>query len=118
MGFVDAVKSVYTRYVDFSTRSSRSEYWWFVLFYVIAGIVLGIVDMIIGINILTAILMLGSIIPGIAVGVRRLHDIGRSGWWMLIGFIPLVNLLLIYWYVLPGEEGDNAWGSNPLGSAA
>ena len=60
--------------------------------------------------------MLGLLISGIAVGVRRLHDLGKSGWWLLLGFVPIIGaIVLIYWFVQPGEDRVNAWGNNPLG---
>ena len=120
MNLVDAVKSAFTRYVDFSTRSSRSEYWWLFLSYIILVILLSFIDgFVLGMGILPLIVMLVYFIPTLAVTVRRLHDVGRSGWWIFIALVPLVGfLIMIYWMVISGEEGDNRFGANPLGSAA
>ncbi len=120
MSFQEAISSGLSRYFDFNTRSSRSEYWYWVLFVVLLSIVTGVIDAIIfDAPILRSLVTLGLLIPGIAVGVRRLHDIDRSGWWYLIVLIPLIGaLVLIYWFVQPGTQGSNEYGDNPLGDAA
>lgn len=123
MGFGEAIQSGFGRYIDFSTRSSRSEYWFWVLFILLVQIGLGIVDALVfgsgmhegGVGILGGLFALATIIPGIAVGVRRLHDIGRTGWWILIGLIPVIGVIvLIVFFVKPGQPGSNAYGPNPL----
>ena len=131
MTMIEAVKSVYSNYATFSGRARRSEYWWWFLAYIIIIIVLGIIEGAVfgsgtaelsagdgGFNasftggILTNIFMIASIIPALAVGVRRLHDIDRSGWWLLISFIPLIGwLILLYWNVQPGTPGQNRFGA-------
>ena len=112
----------FQRYFDFSGRSSRSEYWWWILFVIIAGVVLTVADILIGTynadtesGLLASIFGLVTFIPGIAVGVRRLHDINRTGWWVLFAslffwllFIPV--LLLLYWATRPSDQGDNEYG--------
>ena len=116
MGFVDAVKSGFTGYVDFRGRSSRSEYWWFLLFYIIVIIALSILD-ISGAGVLVAVGYLAFLLPTIAVQVRRLHDIDRSGWWILITFVPIVGaIVLLVWYCTKGSNGSNRFGQDPLGS--
>ena len=119
MTFQEAIASGLSRYIDFDTRSSRSEYWYWALFAFLVSIVANIIDGIIfGGPVLAGLVGLGLIIPGIAVGVRRLHDIDRSGWWYLIVFVPLIGVLvLIYWFVQPGTTGDNEFGSDPLGAS-
>jgi len=124
--FLDTIKN---RYAKFDGRATRSEYWYFVLFYFILSIIAVLFDTII-INpmlgatpeqageggFLQIILALGLLIPSIGLGIRRLHDIGKSGWWMLIGFIPIIGLLaLIYFYVQDSQAGTNLYGSNPKG---
>ena len=113
----------FQRYFDFSGRSSRSEYWWWALFVTIAGVVLTYADILIGTDsadtesgLIASIFGLVTLIPGIAVGVRRLHDINKTGWWMLFAvlffwllLIPI--LLLLYWATRPGDQGDNKYGS-------
>ena len=108
MTFVDAVKKCFTNYVGFTGRAPRSEYWWWVLFVVLASIILSMVS-----QELSGVFSLAVLLPGIAVAARRLHDMGKSGWWQLLIFIPLIGLLvLLYWMVQP-SEGDNAYGSAP-----
>lgn len=118
MNFMDAVRTCLNNYVGFAGRARRSEFWWFWLFNVIVQIVCGILDGILlgGSGILGAIASLGLLLPGLAVSVRRLHDTGRSGWWILIGLVPLVGIiLLIIWYVNRGEDGPNRFGPDPRG---
>ena len=111
MDFATAVKTVIMqKYANFSGRAIRSEYWWFVLAYIIAYLVLAIVDYVLGAQLLTSILSLALLIPSIAVGVRRLHDLDKSGWWLLLGLIPIVGLILIYWFAQPGTPGSNRFG--------
>jgi uncharacterized membrane protein YhaH (DUF805 family) len=106
MGFVDAIKTCFSKYASFSGRATRSEYWWWVLFVVLGGVVTGIVN-----DGLNAVFGLAILVPSIAAAARRLHDIGKSGWWQLVGFIPLLGLILmIYWTVQP-SQGDNEYGS-------
>ncbi|WP_429910913.1 DUF805 domain-containing protein [Glycocaulis sp.] len=120
MNFMDAVKSVYTNYAGFQGRARRSEYWWWYLFYIIVYIVLFSIDnALFGFPMLAGLFALGSLIPGIAVGVRRLHDTGRSGWWLLIGLIPLVGfIVLIIFFVMDSQPGVNQHGPNPKGVVA
>jgi uncharacterized membrane protein YhaH (DUF805 family) len=111
MDFATAVRTVVMqKYANFSGRAIRSEYWWFVLAYIVAYLVVAIVDYVLGVQLLTAILSLALLIPSIAVGVRRLHDLDKSGWWLLLGLIPLVGLILIYWFAQPGTPGPNRFG--------
>jgi uncharacterized membrane protein YhaH (DUF805 family) len=120
MTFQEAIASGLSRYVDFDTRSSRSEYWYWALFAFLVSLVANIIDgVIFGGPALAGLVGLALIIPGIAVAVRRLHDIERSGWWFLIVFVPLIGVLvLIYWFVQVGTSGDNEFGSDPLGASA
>lgn len=111
---------VIKQYADFSGRARRQEYWMFYLFYIIFAIVIGVVEGIIGSpGIVGIIYTLALLIPSIAVGVRRLHDTGRSGWWMLLLFIPLVGaLILLIFFVQEGEKEDNGYGADPKMVAA
>jgi len=125
---LDAVKTVFGKYAVFSGRASRSEYWWWVLFVAIVSMVTQIVDGAVlapamGFQAfqegagqpLSMIFSLGVLLPGLGVSVRRMHDIDRSGWWLLIAFVPLVGiLLLIYWFVQTGTTGTNRFGADPL----
>lgn len=121
MNFMDAVKSVYSNYVGFQGRARRSEYWWWYLFYIIAYIVVVMVDQAVfgEPSILSGLFVLANILPALAVGVRRLHDTGRSGWWLLIALIPLVGVIvLIIFYVQDSQPGVNKYGPNPKGVVA
>src|SRR4051794_26970709 len=95
---IDWAKRPFQKYADFSGRAPRAEYWWYVLAVVVAFIVLGIIESILGINHmifyaygpLRALFWLATIVPSIAVGVRRLHDTNRTGWWILLPIIPYI----------------------------
>ena len=109
--YLDAIKK---KYADFSGRARRTEYWMFVLFSIIVGVVLSIVDAMITGGLLGMIYALAILIPSLAVGARRLHDTNRSGWWLLIALVPFVGvLILIYFLVLDSQPGDNQYGPNP-----
>jgi len=118
--------TVLRKYAVFAGRARRREYWFFVLFYILISVVLAVADRMLGLynesygmGTLGAIFCLGVLIPSIAVGVRRLHDTGRSGWWLLIGFIPLIGaIVLIVFFVLDSQPGTNAYGPNPKEAAA
>ncbi|MGH7299954.1 MAG: DUF805 domain-containing protein [Candidatus Rokuibacteriota bacterium] len=120
--FVTALR----KYAVFSGRSRRSEYWYFALFYLLIYLVLMVVDGIggfidpgSGIGLLSGIATLALLIPSLAVSVRRLHDTGRSGWWILIGFVPLVGaIILIVFLAQDGETGANRFGANPKAPAS
>lgn len=96
MSPIDWVKRPLQKYADFSGRASRPEYWWFVLAYIVAFMVIQIIESLLGIGTMVAglygplmtILALGLLVPSLAVAVRRLHDTNRSGWWLLLVFIP------------------------------
>ena len=113
-GYINAMR----RYVEFGGRSSRSEFWFFVLFYLIIIVVAVIIDTAVlgsqmqqGIGILSGIVVLVHIIPSISAGVRRLHDSDRSGWWWFIGLVPFVGFIwLIVLYILEGTPGPNRFG--------
>jgi uncharacterized membrane protein YhaH (DUF805 family) len=112
---------VLKQYADFNGRARRKEYWMFVLFNMIFAIVAMILDNVLGIAMegigygpLYGLYLLAIIIPSIAVGVRRLHDIGKSGWMMLISFIPLIGgIWLLVLFVTDGNPGENEYGANP-----
>ncbi|NOZ65830.1 MAG: DUF805 domain-containing protein [Alphaproteobacteria bacterium] len=116
MEFKDAVKSAFSKYFTISGRACRSEYWYYVLFIILVGFGLMMVSMIIPfLMMLNMVFSLATIIPSITVGIRRLHDIDRSGWWMLIGFVPLIGgIVLLIFFVKKGTEGPNDFGDDPL----
>ena len=105
------------RYADFDGRARRAEYWMFALFNFIVAFSIGFIEGLAGSTGIVGILYaVAVIIPSLAVGARRLHDTGRSGWWQLIGLIPLVGLvILIIFYAQDGQAGLNEYGPNPKG---
>jgi uncharacterized membrane protein YhaH (DUF805 family) len=152
---IDWAKRPLERYADFVGRASRAEYWWFALAMLVVFIVISIIESMTGLKgmiggvygPLTLLLWLGTIVPSLSVGVRRLHDTGRSGWWMLLlvpylasavlalialnagnmtglgsagllGILGLVCVIaLLVFMVLPSTPGDNRYGPNPYGEA-
>ena len=117
MDFATSIKTCFSKYGVFSGRASRSEFWWFALFGFIAGLVTGVIDvMIFGYsaesygptNIIFNIIIF---LPYLAVGARRLHDINRSGWWQLIILTVIGVVLLIIWWATVGENKKNIHGS-------
>lgn len=113
MDFWTAIKTSFQKYVEFSGRALRSEFWYFQLFLFLASMVLGTVS-----DHLSAAFGLATILPALAVGARRLHDIGKSGWWQLLHLIPLIGLIvLIVWWVRKGDAGANRFGPEPAAAS-
>jgi uncharacterized membrane protein YhaH (DUF805 family) len=112
MDFATAVKRNLTTsaYAQFSGRASRSEYWWFFLFTLLAQSAATVVDVAIGADLFANLLTIAFFIPNLALIARRLHDVGRSGWWFLIVFTIIGAFLLLYWLIRPGDTGANAHG--------
>ena len=112
------MRPVLGNHADLNGRASRSEYWWWIgaLFgvYIIIAIVTSL-PFTLG-SILWLVVSLGTILPGLAVAVRRLHDTGRSGWWLLLALIPVLGLVLLLFMILDSEPTANQWGAPPLGS--
>lgn len=103
------------QYADFSGRTGKQQFWMYILYWVIIAVVLNIVDYILGMRGgvgLSTLFWLGTLIPNIAIGVRRLQDIGKTGLWMLIGLIPLIGLIvLIVFWVQDSEPRENQYGA-------
>jgi uncharacterized membrane protein YhaH (DUF805 family) len=119
MNFGQAISSGFSNYVKFSGRAVRSEYWFWILFIVVGHIVAAIIDAVLGIYAIRPLFHLATILPTIAVAVRRLHDTDRTGWWILIGLIPIVGwIILIIWYCEKGTPGPNRFGSEGVVLAA
>ena len=129
MKFMDAVKSVFGKYATFSGRARRSEYWYFVLFNGLIGLALGFLGSFLGtllrsdgvttfFTVLSSIYSLAVLVPSLAVGVRRLHDIGKAGTNWLFILIPLVGaILLLVWFAQAGQIGPNQYGPDPKGNS-
>jgi uncharacterized membrane protein YhaH (DUF805 family) len=117
MNFQDAIGAVLGRYSDFSGRSRRSEYWYWTLAllgaYIVAIILLAI-SRPLGI-IAYVLVFLAAIVPSLAVGVRRLHDTNKSGWWLLLGIVPFGGLVLLVFFCLDSDPRANKYGAPPKG---
>lgn len=132
MGFVEAVRLCLQRYATFEGRSARPEFWWWVLFSFLFNIVVGGLFTAIGLDWLGSLVGLALLLPGLAVGARRLHDTGRSGWWQAAVYVPALfavaapfliviasvamiamAILLIVWLASPGDAGPNGYGPPP-----
>jgi uncharacterized membrane protein YhaH (DUF805 family) len=112
--FMDAVTK---HYFDFNGRTRRAAFWYFVLVYIIIDIILAIIQgpvLHMAGQLLTGLLALALLLPNLGIAVRRLHDTDRSGWWILIGLIPIVGwIILIVWYCAAGTTGANPYGPDP-----
>jgi uncharacterized membrane protein YhaH (DUF805 family) len=117
---------VLKNYAVFSGRAQRAEYWWFFLFNIIISIVLAAVDGATGtysaesgMGLLGGIYSLGVLLPGLGVSIRRLHDTGRTGWWLLLALIPILGfIVLLIFMVFDSDPGENQYGPNPKTSGA
>lgn len=131
MGFVEATKNYFIKWKDFDSRISRSEYWWGYLGVMIISLLLGLaIGLMAGFggaalgyswdateSFMDIVLLpwyVFSSVAGISLSCRRLHDVNKSGWWILIFFTIVGMLFLIYWYCKKGDAGDNRFGKNPL----
>jgi uncharacterized membrane protein YhaH (DUF805 family) len=117
-GFVSAIKKGFKGYVVWNARSTRSEYWWWVLFTLIVGIVATIIDSVVfgsesmGAGWLSIIATIALFLPGLSLIVRRLHDTDRSGWWFWIILVPIVGVIvLLVFMLLPSKMGPSRWNS-------
>lgn len=106
---------VLKKYTVFTGRAGRKEFWFFVLFNIIAYIILSALDAFLGtMGVLGLLYSLAVLLPGLAVSVRRLHDTNRSGWWVLIGIIPLIGFIVLFVFaVMDSDHADNQYGPEP-----
>lgn len=117
VSFVEAIKLFFSNYTNFSGRSRRSEYWYFALFNVAVTVVLSMLPQ--SLSMIGGLWSLATLIPGLALAFRRLHDIGKSGWWLLIPAIPVIgSIWLIVLEATDSQPGSNAWGVSPKFSNA
>jgi uncharacterized membrane protein YhaH (DUF805 family) len=114
MNFVQAINSGFGKYIQFGDRASRSEYWYWTLFSILVSIVANAIDATFGIGMVGAITGLALLLPGLAVSARRLHDIDRTFWWVLLAFTVIGAIVLVYWACLRGTPGPNRFGPDPL----
>ena len=112
---VDNFKEIVTKkYFCFEGRAGRAEFWQFVLATFIIGFVLGIVDAVIGIQILSGLFSLAILLPSLGCTARRLHDVGKSGWFQLLGLIPVIGGIIVLVLCIPeGDKEANAFGAAP-----
>ncbi|MCL1036766.1 DUF805 domain-containing protein [Shewanella submarina] len=101
------------KFAEFSGRARRKEYWMFVLINVIVSAVLGFVDGLLGMMLLANLYSLAVLIPSLAIGARRLHDTGRSGWWQLLWLVPVVGWIVIIVFLVQDSHDENDYGANP-----
>ena len=100
MSFGESISTCFTKYADFNGRATRSEFWWWVLFVFLASVAAGIVS-----QAVSALFSLATLLPGLAVGARRLHDTNRSGWFQLLALIPLIGwIILVIWTIQEAKE--------------
>ena len=119
MDFVSAVKTCFNKYVTFSGRAVRSEFWYFILFLLTGHLITWQLDSMLfptsAYSPLSSIFSLVTFLPNLAVSVRRLHDIDKSGWWVLLSFIPVIGtIILIIWFCKAGTPGPNRFGPDPM----
>jgi uncharacterized membrane protein YhaH (DUF805 family) len=114
MAFGEAVRDGFSKYVTFSGRSSRPAWWWWYLFTLLASAVAWLVDVLFGtLFVIGGLVNLALFLPTLAVTVRRFHDAGHSGWWVLTWIIPLVGLIVTLIFALTPSQPPNEWGERP-----
>ncbi len=109
MNPIQSIQSVFRNYINFRGRAQRSEFWWFLLFSAISQAVLNLIPFV------GEIYGLAILLPSLAVWARRLHDINRTAWWLLLMLLPVIGwIVLLIWAIMPGTSGPNRYGPNPL----
>ena len=111
MNFIESLQICYKKFFDFSGRASKSEYWWFQLYNTILYILTFVFQN--DLALLFSILGIANLIPVFAAGVRRVHDSNKSGWWILISFVPIIGLYIIVLLITDGSKGKNRFGPKP-----
>ena len=107
MSFAEAIQACFSKYADFNGRAKRPEFWWFFLFCVLVSMVLGKVS-----PMLSMVFSLGTLLPSLSVGARRLHDTNRSGWWQLLWISPVIGwIVAIVFLTKEGDAGENQFGA-------
>lgn len=112
--YLDVLKN----YAVFNGRARRKEYWMFMLFNILISFAIGFIEGFLGSpGVIGLIYALAVLVPSIAVTIRRLHDTGRSGWWVLLGLVPVLGIILLIFMVLDSQPNDNEYGPNPKAAA-
>jgi uncharacterized membrane protein YhaH (DUF805 family) len=115
--FEQAVRSGFDHYTKFDGRANRPAFWYWILFGIAVGIAANVLDAILGTFLVSPLVSLALFLPGISVSIRRLHDTNRTGWWILIGLIPIIGIIvLIIFYAQQSDPGANDYGP-PMGDA-
>jgi uncharacterized membrane protein YhaH (DUF805 family) len=117
MSFTQSARSAFANYATFSGRASRSAFWWFQLFHILTIPVPLFIDLawFSGFPVFQAITELPLVVPAISLSVRRLHDIDRSGWWLLLALVPILGWIpLLYFNIQPSQKSSNRFGSSPV----
>ena len=107
--FIGGIK----KYADFTGRARRKEYWLYLLFYFIFSVLVNVIDLSLGTIFIGTIYSLALLLPSLAMGARRLHDTGRSGWWQLLNFIPIIGWIILIVFFVQDSEDENEYGPNP-----
>ena len=116
MNFMTAVSTCFKKYATFSGRASRSEYWYFTLFYMVVSAVLSLIFQDQSMSALSTVFSLVTLVPTLAVSWRRMHDIGKSGAWSLLVLLPIIGtIIVLIWECKDSQPGSNAYGPNPKG---
>jgi uncharacterized membrane protein YhaH (DUF805 family) len=118
--FAEAVRSGFDHYVKFDGRASRPAFWWWFLFGILVGIGAAIIDAIIGsFGVVSGLAGLALLLPNLSVAIRRLHDTDHTGWWVLIGLIPIIGfIVLLIFYLRQSDPGENRYGPPPAEGVA
>lgn len=122
LSFLAAVRRCPRNYANFRGRAARSEYWWFLLFVMVAGLGTLMLELALfgedAVAWMTGVVYLALVVPSLAAGVRRLHDTGKTGWALLLQFVPLVGgIILLVWMTTPGDPYLNKYGLPPIAAA-
>jgi uncharacterized membrane protein YhaH (DUF805 family) len=113
VSFGTAISSCLNQYVGFSGRARRSEYWFFALFAFIVYVVAALLDAAIGTSVFSVLAVVGLVLPGLAVSVRRLHDTDRTGWWLLINLVPFGGIVTLVFFCMDSQPFPNRYGPSP-----
>jgi uncharacterized membrane protein YhaH (DUF805 family) len=104
MTFQESIRVCFSKYADFSGRATRSEYWWFILFVLLAGLGISMIS-----DVLGGIFALATLLPSIAAATRRLHDTNRSGWWQLLCLVPIIGGIVLIVFLAQDSQSENAF---------